>query len=168
MASLMHTHLVQQWPSKFCCDPFVPLALSGHFRSELRLLNPETLEHTHQGIVRNGKQFKTQEVPPPLPYLSEYAEEDWFEGESEKKAYIDRLSQMKILPPRYVGEGAIPEDKYPEFWWLIHVHGLCPFLLQREGYFPRFIAAAFTSVSVDDNLNDEGQGTFYFVVSLIR
>ncbi|MED6183255.1 hypothetical protein PIB30_036241 [Stylosanthes scabra] len=55
----MRTHLVQQWPSRFCCDPFVPVALSGHFRSELRLLNPETLEHTHQGIVRNGKQFKT-------------------------------------------------------------------------------------------------------------
>ncbi|MED6220920.1 hypothetical protein PIB30_049413 [Stylosanthes scabra] len=55
MASLLRTHLVQQCPSRFCCDPFVPFALSGHFRSELRLLNPETLKRTHQGIVQNGK-----------------------------------------------------------------------------------------------------------------
>ncbi|MED6218082.1 hypothetical protein PIB30_023617 [Stylosanthes scabra] len=55
----MRTHRLQQWPSRFCCDLFVPFALSGHFRSELRLLYPETLKHTHQGIVRNGKQFKT-------------------------------------------------------------------------------------------------------------
>ncbi|MED6131947.1 hypothetical protein PIB30_014849 [Stylosanthes scabra] len=55
----MRTHRLQQWPSRFCCDLFVHLALSGHFRSELRLLNPETLKRTHQGIVRNGKQFKT-------------------------------------------------------------------------------------------------------------
>ncbi|MED6146371.1 hypothetical protein PIB30_033879 [Stylosanthes scabra] len=60
MASLMRTHRLQLWPSRFCRDPFVPLALSGHFRSELCLLNPETLKHTYQGIMRNGKQFKTQ------------------------------------------------------------------------------------------------------------
>ncbi|MED6141153.1 hypothetical protein PIB30_100486 [Stylosanthes scabra] len=44
----------------FVCDLIVPLALFSHFRSKLCLLNPETLEHTHQGIVRNGKRFKTQ------------------------------------------------------------------------------------------------------------
>ncbi|MED6186365.1 hypothetical protein PIB30_065932 [Stylosanthes scabra] len=59
MASLLRMHLVQQWPSRFCCDLFVPFALSGHFRSELRLLYLETLKHTHQGIMRNGKQVKT-------------------------------------------------------------------------------------------------------------
>ncbi|MED6121297.1 hypothetical protein PIB30_028798 [Stylosanthes scabra] len=53
------THRLQEWPSRFCCDPFIPFALSGHFRSELCLLDPETLKHTHQGIVRNGKRFKT-------------------------------------------------------------------------------------------------------------
>ncbi|MED6161435.1 hypothetical protein PIB30_060705 [Stylosanthes scabra] len=46
----MRTHRLQQWPSRFCCDPFVPFALSGHFRSELRLLYPETLKRTHQGL----------------------------------------------------------------------------------------------------------------------
>ncbi|MED6107661.1 hypothetical protein PIB30_016104 [Stylosanthes scabra] len=37
---VLRTHRLQQWPSRFCCDPFVPFTLSGHFRSELRLLNP--------------------------------------------------------------------------------------------------------------------------------
>ncbi|MED6196681.1 hypothetical protein PIB30_049612 [Stylosanthes scabra] len=66
MASLMRTHLVQQWPSRFCCDPF---ALSGHFRSELRLLYPETLKHTHQGIVQNGKQETDLRVLLDPPFL---------------------------------------------------------------------------------------------------
>ncbi|MED6128684.1 hypothetical protein PIB30_100350 [Stylosanthes scabra] len=44
----------------FVCDLLVPLALFNHFRSELCLLKLETLECTHQGIVRNGKWFKTQ------------------------------------------------------------------------------------------------------------
>ncbi|MED6224426.1 hypothetical protein PIB30_083887 [Stylosanthes scabra] len=102
-----------------------------------------------------------REVPPPLPCLSNYAEEDWFEEDSEKKAYSERLSRMHIIPPRYVGDGAIPEDKYPEFWRLIDVQGLCQFLLQREGYYPRFIAAAFASVVVDDKIGEDGQDTFH-------
>ncbi|MED6182461.1 hypothetical protein PIB30_028590 [Stylosanthes scabra] len=31
---------------------------------------------------------------------------------------------MQIIPPKYVGDGAIPEDRYPEFWRLIDVQGL--------------------------------------------
>ncbi|MED6184286.1 hypothetical protein PIB30_046013 [Stylosanthes scabra] len=58
----MRTHRVQPRPSRFCCNLFVPFALSGRFRSKLCLLYPETLKHTHQGIVRNGKQFKTHEI----------------------------------------------------------------------------------------------------------
>ncbi|MED6127119.1 hypothetical protein PIB30_085074 [Stylosanthes scabra] len=98
----------------------------------------------------------TREMPPPLPCLSEFVEEDWFEEDSEKKAYSERLSRMHIIPPKYVGDGAIPEDRYPEFWRLINVQGLRQILLQREGYFRRFVAAAFASVAVDDKLNDEG------------
>ncbi|MED6208953.1 hypothetical protein PIB30_049900 [Stylosanthes scabra] len=115
----------------------------------------------------SGRVSPTREMPPPLPCLSEYAEEDWFEEDSEKKAYFDRLSRVKILPPKYVGEGAIPEDKYPEFWRLIDVQGLRHFLLQREGllnidtlcccgtfsecgYFSRFVAATFATVIVED------------------
>ncbi|MED6170475.1 hypothetical protein PIB30_031355 [Stylosanthes scabra] len=94
--------------------------------------------------------------PPPPPPLSDTPEEDWFEEEYEKQAYFDRLSRMKILPPRYIGDDAIPEDKYPNVWRLIDVQGLRPFLLQREGYFPCFVAAAFASIAVEDNLNEEG------------
>ncbi|MED6113639.1 hypothetical protein PIB30_072748 [Stylosanthes scabra] len=108
-----------------------------------------------------------REVPPPLPCLSNYAEEDWFEEDSEKKAYSERLSQMHIIPPRYVGDGAIPEDKYPEFWWLIDIQGLRQFLLQLEGYYPRFVAAAFASVVVDDKIGEDGQGTFQLCVSFM-
>ncbi|MED6151089.1 hypothetical protein PIB30_078918 [Stylosanthes scabra] len=44
----------------FLYDLLIPRVHFSHFRSELCLLKPETLERTHQGIVRNGKQFKTQ------------------------------------------------------------------------------------------------------------
>ncbi|MED6174990.1 hypothetical protein PIB30_074236 [Stylosanthes scabra] len=108
-----------------------------------------------------------REIPPPLPCLSNYAEEDWFEEESEKRAYVERLSQMYIIPPRYVGDGAIPEDKYPEFWRLIDVQGLRQFLLLREGYYPHFVAAAFASVVVDDKIGKDGQGTFHICVSFM-
>ncbi|MED6225889.1 hypothetical protein PIB30_097969, partial [Stylosanthes scabra] len=43
----------------FLCDLLVPRALFSHFHFELYLLKPEILERTHQGIVRNEKQFKT-------------------------------------------------------------------------------------------------------------
>ncbi|MED6146594.1 hypothetical protein PIB30_035875 [Stylosanthes scabra] len=74
---------------------------------------------------------------------------------------------MHIIPPKYVGDDTIPEDKYPEFWRLIDVQALRQFLLQREGYYPRFVAAAFASVVVDDNLGDEGLGSFFFCVSFM-
>ncbi|MED6148004.1 hypothetical protein PIB30_049109 [Stylosanthes scabra] len=108
-----------------------------------------------------------KEMPPPLLCLSNYAEEDWFEEESEKKAYSERLSRMHIIPPRYVGDGANPEDKYPEFWRLIDVQGLRQFLLQCEGYYPRFVAAAFASVVVDDKIGEDEQGTFHLCVSFM-
>ncbi|MED6158788.1 hypothetical protein PIB30_035992 [Stylosanthes scabra] len=34
---VMRTHRLQQWLSRFCCDLSVLFALSGHFRSKLRL-----------------------------------------------------------------------------------------------------------------------------------
>ncbi|MED6125880.1 hypothetical protein PIB30_072817 [Stylosanthes scabra] len=74
---------------------------------------------------------------------------------------------MYIIPPRYVGDSAIPEDKYPEFWWLIDVQGLRQFSFQREGYHPHFVAAAFASVVVDDKIGEDGQGTFHLCVSFM-
>ncbi|MED6194909.1 hypothetical protein PIB30_032937 [Stylosanthes scabra] len=109
----------------------------------------------------------TRDSPPSPPRLSEFPEESWFEEEDDRVAYEGRLSRMKILPPRYVGEGAIPEEKYPEFWRLIDVQGLRPFLFMHERYSPRFVVAAFTTVSIQDNLNEEGRGEFYFNVSFM-
>ncbi|MED6173297.1 hypothetical protein PIB30_058037 [Stylosanthes scabra] len=43
----------------FACDLLIPFAIFSHYRSELRMLRFETLESTYQGIVRNGKWFKT-------------------------------------------------------------------------------------------------------------
>ncbi|MED6132548.1 hypothetical protein PIB30_020032 [Stylosanthes scabra] len=117
--------------------------------------------------TKQTRRRTAREVPPPLPCLSNYAEEAWFEEDSEKKVYSERLSRMHIIPPRYVGDGAIPEDKYPEFWRLIDVQGLHQFLLQREGYYPRFVAAAFASVVVDDKIGEDGQGTFHLCVSFM-
>ncbi|MED6157756.1 hypothetical protein PIB30_026285 [Stylosanthes scabra] len=117
--------------------------------------------------TKQTRRRTAREVPPPLPCLSNYAEEDWFEEDSEKKAYSEHLSRMHIILPRYVGDGAIPEDKYPEFWRLIDVQGLRQFLLQREGYYPRFVAAAFASVVVDDKIGEDGQGTFHLCVSFM-
>ncbi|MED6215414.1 hypothetical protein PIB30_113408, partial [Stylosanthes scabra] len=39
----------------FLHDLFDPRALFSHFRSDLSLLKPETLEQTNQGIEQNGK-----------------------------------------------------------------------------------------------------------------
>ncbi|MED6226197.1 hypothetical protein PIB30_101094 [Stylosanthes scabra] len=164
-----------------CCSPFflslsfLPLSLLHHhsLRSPLhslallRCFLPFNLSSPSMARTKQTGRRTAREVPPPLPCLSNYEEEDWFEEDSEKKAYSERLSRIHIIPPRYVGDGAIPEDKYSEFWRLIDVQGLRQFLLQREGYYPRFVAAAFASVVVDDNLGDEGLGSFIFCVSFM-
>ncbi|MED6221669.1 hypothetical protein PIB30_057016 [Stylosanthes scabra] len=58
----------------------------------------------------------------------------WFENDNERDAYDERLSMMEILPPKYIGEGVLPEGKYPEFWRLIDIQGLRPFLFMSEGF----------------------------------
>ncbi|MED6204254.1 hypothetical protein PIB30_007725 [Stylosanthes scabra] len=85
----------------------------------------------------------------------------------ERAAYEEKLSKLEIFPPRYVGEGVLPKDKYPEFWRLIDAQGLRPFLFWRERYYPRFVAAAFTTASLQDELDEEGHGDFYFNVSYV-
>ncbi|MED6222353.1 hypothetical protein PIB30_063528 [Stylosanthes scabra] len=58
--------------------------------------------------------------------LGESIQED-----DEKTTYDERLSRMEILPPKYIGDGVLPDAKYPEFWWLIDIQGLRPFLYMR-------------------------------------
>ncbi|MED6176169.1 hypothetical protein PIB30_085518 [Stylosanthes scabra] len=43
----------------FLRDLLVPRALFSHFRSDLSLLNPKTLEQTNQGIEWNGKRLNS-------------------------------------------------------------------------------------------------------------
>ncbi|MED6140176.1 hypothetical protein PIB30_090624 [Stylosanthes scabra] len=89
-------------------------------------------------------------------------EERWFDDDNERLAYDERLSKMEILPPKFIGDGVLPDKKYPEFWRLIDIQGLRPFLYMRESYYLRFVAAAFTTMFIRDKLNDEGNGGFVF------
>ncbi|MED6138002.1 hypothetical protein PIB30_070242 [Stylosanthes scabra] len=45
---------------------------------------------------------------------------------------------MEILPPKYIGDGVLPDAKYPEFWRSIDIQGLRPFLYTRGRYYPHF------------------------------
>ncbi|MED6127554.1 hypothetical protein PIB30_089136 [Stylosanthes scabra] len=115
-------------------------------------------------------------APPPPPRLSQMPVNRWFENDNERDAYDEQLSMMEILPPKYIGEGVLPEKKYPEFWRLIDIQGLRPFLFMIKRYVtfhcycqfnvnkyhPRFVAAAYTTISIRDNLNSEGRGSFWF------
>ncbi|MED6210105.1 hypothetical protein PIB30_060993 [Stylosanthes scabra] len=69
---------------------------------------------------------------------------------------------MEIIPARFIEDGVLPDEKYPEFWRLIDIQGLRPFLYMRERYYPRFVAAAYTTMFIRDNLNDNGSGSFVF------
>ncbi|MED6114055.1 hypothetical protein PIB30_076659 [Stylosanthes scabra] len=59
-------------------------------------------------------------------------EEHWFDDANEKLAYDEHLSRIEILPPKFIGDGVLPDEKYPEFWRLIDIQGLRPFLYMRE------------------------------------
>ncbi|MED6188015.1 hypothetical protein PIB30_081912 [Stylosanthes scabra] len=88
---------------------------------------------------------------PMLPRLSQLQEERWFDDDNERLAYDERLSKMEILPPKFIGNGVLPDKKYPEFWRLIDIQGLRPFLYMRERYYPRFVVAAYTTMFIRDN-----------------
>ncbi|MED6127450.1 hypothetical protein PIB30_088270 [Stylosanthes scabra] len=96
------------------------------------------------------------------PRLSQLPEERWFDDDNERLAYNERLSKMEILPPKFIGDGVLPDEKYSEFWRLSDIQGLRPFLYMRERYYPRFVAAAYTTMFIWDNLNDDGSGSFVF------
>ncbi|MED6114116.1 hypothetical protein PIB30_077240 [Stylosanthes scabra] len=68
---------------------------------------------------------------------------------------------MEILLPKYIGDGVLQEEKYSDFWRLINIQGLRPFLYMCEGYYPCFVAAAYTTIFIRDNRNDEGNVGFF-------
>ncbi|MED6151292.1 hypothetical protein PIB30_081110 [Stylosanthes scabra] len=114
-------------------------------------------------VKQTGRRTRMDPNALPMPSrLSQMPEEHWFEDDNERLAYDERLSKMEIFPPKFIGDGVLPDEKYPEFWRLIDIQGLCPFLYTRERYYPCFVAAFFTTMFIRDNLNDEGNGGFVF------
>ncbi|MED6222628.1 hypothetical protein PIB30_066091 [Stylosanthes scabra] len=114
-------------------------------------------------VKQTGRRTRVDPNTLPMPpRLSQLPEERWFDDDNERLAYDERLSKMEILPPRFVGDGVLPDEKYPEFWRLIDIQGLRPFLYMRERYYPRFVAVAYTTMFIRDNPNDDGSGSFVF------
>ncbi|MED6212617.1 hypothetical protein PIB30_085176 [Stylosanthes scabra] len=112
-------------------------------------------------VKQTGRHTRVDPNALPMPpRLSQLPEERWFEENNERLAYDERLSKMDILQPKFIGDGVLPDEKYSEFWRLIDIQGLRPFLYMRERYYPRFVAVAYTTLYIQDGLNDEGNGRF--------
>ncbi|MED6208205.1 hypothetical protein PIB30_042862 [Stylosanthes scabra] len=86
----------------------------------------------------------------------------WFENDAKREAYDEQLSRMEILPPKYIGEKVLSEEKYSEFWRFIDIQGLQSFLFMCERYDPHLVVTAYTTISIQGNLNDGGKGSFLF------
>ncbi|MED6201451.1 hypothetical protein PIB30_095170 [Stylosanthes scabra] len=58
----------------------------------------------------------------------------WIDGSRKtmRGSHTTSDSRMEIVPPKYIGDGVLSEEKYPEFWRLIDAQGLRPFLFMRE------------------------------------
>ncbi|MED6223580.1 hypothetical protein PIB30_075324 [Stylosanthes scabra] len=97
------------------------------------------------------------------PQLSQLPLRKWFSNKELWEDYQNFYSRMPILPPRFLSEGLLPEDKYPEFWELLDYQGLRPLLFTRERYYPRMMAAVATTLRVHDGIYDsEGIAECYF------
>ncbi|MED6176880.1 hypothetical protein PIB30_092597 [Stylosanthes scabra] len=94
-------------------------------------------------------------APQPPPHLSQTPVERWFAEDDERTAYDERLSRMEILPPKYIGYRVLPDEKYPEFWRLIDIQGLRPFLYMCGRYYPHFVVAAFTTIFIQEDPDEE-------------
>ncbi|MED6150499.1 hypothetical protein PIB30_072874 [Stylosanthes scabra] len=111
-------------------------------------------------VKRAGKRARTDpNAPQPPLRLSQTPVERWFAEDDERTAYDEHLSRMEILPPKYIWDGVLPDEKYPEFWRLIDIQGLRPFLYTPGRYYPHFVAAAFITIFIqEDSDEDEGEG----------
>ncbi|MED6226321.1 hypothetical protein PIB30_102519 [Stylosanthes scabra] len=95
-------------------------------------------------------------APQPPLRLSQTPVEWWFAEDDERTAFDERLSRMEILPPKYIGDGVLLDVQYPEFWRLIDIQGLRPFLYTCGRYYPRFAAAASTTIFIQED-EDEAE-----------
>ncbi|MED6162547.1 hypothetical protein PIB30_071501 [Stylosanthes scabra] len=108
-------------------------------------------------VKQAGKRARTDPNAPQSPLrLSQTPVEWWFAEDDDRTAFDERLSRMEILPPKYIGDGVLPDAKYPKFWRLIDIQGLRPFLYTRWRYYPHFVAAAFTTIFIRED-EDEGE-----------
>ncbi|MED6177814.1 hypothetical protein PIB30_101612, partial [Stylosanthes scabra] len=108
-------------------------------------------------VKQAGKRARTDpNAPQPPLRLSQTPVERWFAEGDERIAFDEHLSRMEILPPKYIGDGVLPNEKYTEFWRLIDIQGLRPFLYTQGRYYPRFVVAAFTTIFIRED-EDEGE-----------
>ncbi|MED6164537.1 hypothetical protein PIB30_091037 [Stylosanthes scabra] len=108
-------------------------------------------------VKQAGKRARTDpNTPQPPLRLSQTPVERWFAEDDERTAFDELLSRMEILPPKYVGDGVLPDEKYPEFWRLIDIQGLRPFLYTHGRYYPPFVAATSTTIFIQED-EDEGE-----------
>ncbi|MED6165004.1 hypothetical protein PIB30_095578 [Stylosanthes scabra] len=95
------------------------------------------------------------------PQLSQLPLRKWLANKELWEDYQSFYSKMPILPPRFLSEGLLPEDKHPKFWELLDHQGLRPLLFTRERYFPCMMAAVATTLRIHDGIYDsEGDGEF--------
>ncbi|MED6165266.1 hypothetical protein PIB30_097958 [Stylosanthes scabra] len=106
-------------------------------------------------VKQAGKRARTDpNAPQPPLRLTQTLVERWFEKEDEVANFDDRLSKMEILPPKYIGDGVLSDAKYSEFWRLVDIQGLRPFLYTRGRYYPRFVAVS-TTIFIRENEGEE-------------
>ncbi|MED6115972.1 hypothetical protein PIB30_095800 [Stylosanthes scabra] len=92
-------------------------------------------------VKQAGKRARTNPNAPQLPLrLSQTPVEWWFAEDDERTTFDERRSRMEILPPKSIGDGVLPDEKYSEFW----------------RYYPRFVAAASTTIFIRED-EDEGK-----------
>ncbi|MED6164407.1 hypothetical protein PIB30_089706 [Stylosanthes scabra] len=106
---------------------------------------------------QTGKHTRTDlDAPPALPRLTQMSVNSWFEEDDERISYHERLSVMELLVPKHLADNVLPEEEYPEFCDVLCLFGN----FSERRYFPRFVAAAYTTISVHDSLREDGTGEF--------
>ncbi|MED6139051.1 AP-2 complex subunit sigma [Stylosanthes scabra] len=120
-APLVRTHGLWIWPPSFSSRSSHYSHLFSHFRSELCLLKPETFEHTHQGIVRNGKRIEIYKhnkeeriartwgtTVPGLPYVEETLPKQLRKEFDTRKA--DAVFAFQLRNPVHNGHALLMND----------------------------------------------------------
>ncbi|MED6223425.1 hypothetical protein PIB30_073857 [Stylosanthes scabra] len=142
----------------------VPRLESRHLRfdSTLQRFRIDSAQDLATMSHRKTPAVKLKSVPrKDPPQLSQLPWRKWFPIKEVWEDYQNFYSKMLILPQRFLNEGLLLEDKYPEFWELLDFQGLRPLLFTRERYYPCMMAAVAATLRIHDGLYDEeGDGEF--------